>query len=263
MKTLFTKILSCLVFILFIITLEKRAQALEFIDYNKYNQGLNSYEWKQYVEILTGINYGSAVVKYNGDKFPNDFTSKSQSTYNFALGYGLKYNVFSFGLRGQINLIDNPLVKYNVTTNRFKTFRENYSNLMPLKMESLGIYSLFIVEGIDLINYKRYKATVIGGVGISLHNIKYNRYSYINGPLTHKIKKENELISTFVFMAGVQQEYLITKNLALGLEINYVNFGSPKFNDKLYFYDGVVDKASYKINLNEMLNANLSIKLYL
>ena len=308
------------------------------VEWKKYNKNLQSKEWTQYIEILPGVT--SSNIKLNIDDNQSQvLVSSHDDTFNIGIGYGVKTNIFSFGLRGQASFFNT-----SITNNYVNGLGDVYS----IHLTSIRTYSMLATAGVDIIRYQKYQATLVGGVGVALHTIKASNYSNgriqdVSPPNNHELlpredepeplphnnpkplphnnhellpredepgpphkernieiceplpyfphrknhqiynnsprkrndnglvfmnsnlnynttnysvsnqEEDQQLATTFAFMVGLQQSYFITNNIALGIGVNYVNLGSPKY----YIGDKKIE-----LRTNGSLNVNFSISMY-
>lgn len=258
MKHLFIKTILSLGALLF------TTSNLYAIGWEKYHEGLNSREWKQYIEFIPGLNYGSTTINLNNFTVPNN--PNLHDEFNIGIGYGARYGVSYFGFRANANFYNRSTTNSKITKNIAKV---DFGGVLTgdFAIKSRGTYSLLLFTGFDLINYRGYRASLIGGLGIAAHSIKTK--STINVLVHHadgtnktitSNKQQNNLLPTIAFSVGMQQEYFITPKVALGLELNYVHLGSPEYTLK----DDTPAKHHNRIRLNSdgMLSTSLNIRVY-
>lgn len=223
-------------------------------------------EFKQYLEVNTGLNYGSVELKANGQKVED--LAKIHQLTNFNIGYGLDFGRFAFGIRGGLNSVDNSIKASDLADYEANDFGlSTTTNNIELKPKET--YSLMAVGNYNIINFTRYKAGLIAGLGLAVQHINTSSIwinsDFLKDPSmgtsveTETLKKkQTDYIPTLAFMIGIKQEFFINSNVAIGAEINYVSLGSPD-----YKFKDLDSSPKLELQSNGMLNFNLGLKVYL
>ena len=276
MKNLTVKIFLTLIMFL-IATKEGKGKAKEW---NDYWQELTDRKWTQYIELLQSLNYGTIELDVNHQ--PRDESPIHYLT-GAGIGYGVKTGILSIGARAQVQFMDG-------------FFSENYiQNLTggenshggPTAMAIDGefeivnkaTYSLLFMVGLDLITYKKYRAGLIGGLGLAVHHVntrdEFDYYLNLDNtpnpdPFVSSKSAKTNFIPKLAIAVGLQQEYFVSNNVAVGLELKYLHLGSVTYNfkDACFRANGTVQCDRIKmenitLRSNGMLNANFTLRVYL